>query len=577
MPPNVAYMSTPPPTTDENDAPKRSPEKLATAETHYAADESEAAAEAGEGLFGRVIDERYRIVRVLGEGGMGSVYAAEHLKLGSEVALKVIRPELMKKSDIAARFAREAMASARLNHPHVASALDYGTLPGGGAYLVMQLARGRSLTSLLEERGALPWPLAVEIAAQVADAADAAHALGIVHRDLKPDNVFVEERDGGSVLCQVLDFGIARVQVEGESTNDAAAPGKALTTVGTIMGTPGYMAPEQAMGQAADARADLYALGVMLAEMVSGEPLFAGETLTSIVTAQLTQGPPRVTEKAVALGLPPDLEGLLRSLVAPEAETRPTRASEVRDELRRIARAHDAGASGFHRTGEVSVIMRPPAQPASAVTGFGVGSAATQGADARPLLDQIRESLPSPLARLPKPVLVGSAALVLVAVIAVLLPSSESGAETPATEAPAAETTAPSSLIPAPIRPIVEAAKSVRANVELERAYSELVSSEDPAARKAAAERLAAHQPAEDVSAVARAASELELARTCGDRRIALQTLGEIGDASVLPALERLAAAPRRGCGFLSTKDCHRCLRDDLASVIERLGGSATR
>src|SRR5690606_24709722 len=154
-----------------------------------------------------------------------------------------------------------------------------------------------------------------------------------------PDNVFVEERDDGTILCQVLDFGIARVQLDGASGPDVAAPGRALTTLGTIMGTPGYMAPEQAMGQAADPRADLYSLGVILSELVTGEPRCAGATLTAMITSQLRDGPPLIAERAVAVGLPPELAALLLRLVAPEPNDRPARAGEVRDALRALTRS----------------------------------------------------------------------------------------------------------------------------------------------------------------------------------------------------------------------------------------------
>ena len=225
--------------------------------------------------IGRVIDGRYRIDRVLGQGGMGAVFVAEHLTLAKPVALKIILPQLAGDAELAQRFAREAMVSAKLEHPHVASALDYGTLAEGGAYLVMQLARGRGLRAWLHGR-ADP-RTAIAIGAQIADALGAAHAHGIVHRDLKPENVIVEERDGG-LHARVLDFGIARVA-------DAAKGDAPLTRLGTVMGTAGYMAPEQAVGEAVDARADVYALGVILWELVAGKTLFDQDDLGAIVMA----------------------------------------------------------------------------------------------------------------------------------------------------------------------------------------------------------------------------------------------------------------------------------------------------
>jgi serine/threonine protein kinase len=209
--------------------------------------------------IGQVIDNRYRIVELLGEGGMGAVFAAEHLKLRKQVALKIIRAEFASNPVIEARFAREATATSKLEHPHVASAVDYGTLPDGGAFLVTQLVRGVSLARQLE-RGRMRWAVAADLGAQVADALAAAHAAGIVHRDLKPDNILVETRDDGKFHVKVVDFGIARL------TEEAIGDGtlRPLTRMGAIIGTPGYMAPEQAVGEPVDARGDLYALGVIV-------------------------------------------------------------------------------------------------------------------------------------------------------------------------------------------------------------------------------------------------------------------------------------------------------------------------
>jgi serine/threonine-protein kinase len=280
---------------------------------------------------GRIIDGRYRVLELLGQGGMGAVFLAEHIKLGKKVALKVILPQFAGDGELAERFAREAMASAKLDHPHVASAIDYGTLPEGGAYLVMQYVRGRSLRQALESEDG-GWRFACEIGAQIADALAAAHAEGIVHRDLKPENVILEPREGGTELVKVLDFGVARVvshDPQGGST------GKALTRIGTVLGTPGYMAPEQALGEVVDARADLYALGVVLWEVTAKRTLFPEQELTAIVTAQLTATPPRLG--SIVPDVPAELDDLVSRLLARNREARPSRAAEVRDVLKRLA------------------------------------------------------------------------------------------------------------------------------------------------------------------------------------------------------------------------------------------------
>src|SRR5690606_8292067 len=192
---------------------------------------------------------------LLGEGGMGQVYRAQHVHMRKTVAIKVLHRELTMQPEIVARFEREAVAAARIEHPHVAAATDFGQLPDGSFYLVLEFIEGRSLTALWAEHGRLPPARALAIARQVCDALDAAHSAGIVHRDLKPDNVMLLAREGDADFVKVLDFGIAKLQ------SDDTSGQPALTKAGTVFGTPEYMAPEQAQGAGVDARSDLYTLG----------------------------------------------------------------------------------------------------------------------------------------------------------------------------------------------------------------------------------------------------------------------------------------------------------------------------
>ncbi|HFE47627.1 MAG TPA: serine/threonine protein kinase, partial [Nannocystis exedens] len=299
-----------------------------------------------ESWFGRTIDGRYKIIELLGEGGMGAVFVAEHLALRKNVALKIIRPEFAGVPEIAARFTREAMATAKLDHPHVASALDYGKLPDGAAYLVIQLVRGQPLRGLLEKQS-LPWPQACDVVSQIADALAGAHAEGIVHRDLKPDNVLLELRDDGRYLAKVLDFGIARIAADPGSK---ATPGDGLTRMGMVMGTPGYMSPEQALGEPVDHRTDLYALGVVLWESIAGRPLFTGESLTEVITKQLAEAPTPLTSITGQV-VPKLVDELIRQLLARTPSARPESAAQVRETLRKLA------ASGT--PGEADLIALP--------------------------------------------------------------------------------------------------------------------------------------------------------------------------------------------------------------------------
>jgi len=213
-----------------------------------------------EPLVGVVISDRYKIVRLIGEGGMGAVYQAEHTHMHKRLAIKVLHPEMSHLSEVVARFEREAMAASHIDHPNVATATDFGKLDDGSFFLVLEYVEG---TSLREEiaRGLFRVRRALRITKQIAGALGRAHALGIVHRDLKPENVMLVERDGDRDFVKVLDFGIAKVPV-GALAPASERGSTALTQLGMVYGTPEYMAPEQALGQEVDGGADLYALGV---------------------------------------------------------------------------------------------------------------------------------------------------------------------------------------------------------------------------------------------------------------------------------------------------------------------------
>lgn len=227
---------------------------------------------------GETIAGKFRVVRVLGQGGMGVVVDAEHLMLGKRVALKFMSPKLAEDSEAVARFVREARAAARLVSPHVVSVLDVATLDDGTPYIVMERLVGCDLATLLERDGALEPSVAVGYVLEAMEALAEAHVAGIVHRDLKPANLFLAEQKSGSSLVKVLDFGIAK--------SDDGALGGGVTTSRTVLGSPRYMAPEQMQSsKAADMRADVWALGTILFELVSGKPAFGGETLAALSVA----------------------------------------------------------------------------------------------------------------------------------------------------------------------------------------------------------------------------------------------------------------------------------------------------
>ncbi|MCA9642051.1 MAG: serine/threonine protein kinase, partial [Myxococcales bacterium] len=256
-----------------------------------------------QSLIGSIVAERYRIMKLLGEGGMGAVYLAEHVHMKKPFAVKVLHRELTVISEVVARFEREAVAAGLIDHPNVAKATDFGRLVDGSFFLVLEYVEGQSLSRALELQRPFPQERALVIARQIVDALAAAHSAGIVHRDLKPDNVMLIDRGTGIEHVKVLDFGIAKL--------DTGKGGPALTQLGTVFGTPQYMAPEQAAGQTVDRRADLYTVGMMLYEMLSGTLPFDGDEIGAILAKQITVVPDP---------LPAHIDPQLRALVARQLE-----------------------------------------------------------------------------------------------------------------------------------------------------------------------------------------------------------------------------------------------------------------
>ena len=216
----------------------------------------------GVDFTGRVIDGRYKVLRKIGEGGMGTVYAGEHVEIGKGVAIKILHPAYSTQQDLVERFRREARAASRIGHPHIIDVTDFGETEDGCAYFVMEHLDGIDLADVLSHERRIAPERACQIAIQICRALAAAHAAGVIHRDLKPENIFLVARDGQADFVKVLDFGIAR----------SMGRARRLTNPGVAMGTPEYMAPEQAEGGAVDQRSDIYSVGALIYEMTSGSP-----------------------------------------------------------------------------------------------------------------------------------------------------------------------------------------------------------------------------------------------------------------------------------------------------------------
>jgi hypothetical protein len=234
-----------------------------------------------DGLLGTVVDGRYRIQVRIGEGGMGVVYKAVHTSLNKVIALKVLRGEMAKDAEVVQRFVQEAQSASSIGHENIIDISDFGRLPDGTVYFVMEYLNGQPLNDLIKRGGSIPVTDAVQILRQIGSALGAAHQRGIVHRDLKPDNIYLVQRGELSNFVKVLDFGIAKV---GGASNK-------LTRTGMVFGTPHYMSPEQAAGQSVDARTDIYALGVIMYEMFTGRVPFDADTFMAVLTKHMFEKP----------------------------------------------------------------------------------------------------------------------------------------------------------------------------------------------------------------------------------------------------------------------------------------------
>ena len=318
----------------------------------------------GDDIIGSIIADRYHVIRKLGEGGMGQVYLAEHVKMGRMSAIKVMTPSLVHDADAVGRFNREAANASKINHPNIAAIYDFGETSDGLIYLAMEFVEGESLTKLCEALGALPAPRAAEIARQVASALEAAHERGIVHRDLKPDNIMISRGRDGADLVKVVDFGIAKA---------AEGAGQKVTRTGLVVGTPEYMSPEQLTGDTLDGRSDLYALALVTFNMLTGMLPFTGQTTQEALLKRLTERPLSLAEARPDLFWPPALQTVLDRALSRLASDRYQHASEFGSAL--------VGAVAGMSANE---LQQAPTQAMPVAPGVSAGSAHTAAPAAPP-------------------------------------------------------------------------------------------------------------------------------------------------------------------------------------------------
>jgi serine/threonine-protein kinase len=291
---------------------------------------------------GKVIDGRYRLREKLGEGGMGAVYKVEHVRIGKILALKVLRPDLQRDKRVVSRFHQEARLVSKLSHPNTIQVFDFGELEDGSLYIAMEYLAGRDLAWTLRAHGPMDEERAVHIGIQVLSSLAEAHEHGIVHRDVKPANVMVVKGKRGTrqELVKVLDFGIAKLN-EGEGR-------KHITGVTDFVGTPAYMSPEQASGEELDARSDLYSVGAMLFELVTGRGPFLGPNPMAIVNQHLTEPAPRLSQVAPEKDFSPAFEAVVARALAKNRKDRFDGADAMREALEEAARALGAQSASTY-------------------------------------------------------------------------------------------------------------------------------------------------------------------------------------------------------------------------------------
>jgi len=290
--------------------------------------------------LGQEVAGQFRIVEKIGKGGMGAVYKAEQPDMNRYVAIKILHSRYLSRSDLVSRFRREARAMSQLSHPNTARVFLYGQLDDGACYFVMEYLAGQNLAQIVRAEGAMKPRRAIRIMTQVCSALEEAHQAGIVHRDLKPENIFVTSQGGIRDFPKVLDFGLAKV------TERQMRPGSmVLTQQGMVFGTPEFMSPEQAHGKTLDARSDIYSLGIILYELLTGKLPFDAKQPIEYIQLHVNATPIPLSERRPGATFPPGLENVVMKALAKKPEDRFASAAEFAAALESVLQA-DIGEGG---------------------------------------------------------------------------------------------------------------------------------------------------------------------------------------------------------------------------------------
>jgi eukaryotic-like serine/threonine-protein kinase len=506
--------------------------------------------------IGSVLDGRYRIDAVLGTGGMGRVYRAEHTKIGKSVAIKVLHAEVGRNREASQRFQREAIASGRLDHPNIVGVSDFCVLEDGACYLVMEVLEGESLGDRLSRERRIHWVEALDILRGVLYGLRHAHERGVVHRDIKPDNVYLAHKDGDPVV-KILDFGIAKLYA-------GSADDPASTRAGLTVGTPAYLSPEQAVGGEITPASDLYSASIVLYEMLAGRAPFEDKDPLAMLGAHVGRRPPALGEAAPGVDIPPALEAIIQHGLAKTPAARIPTATEYLarlDEFSPPLRAMPRNTDQFAVTTE-----RPP--PALATTHDATHPVADSARPAR----AVHAATPAP----------DSASRAQARQVAVVAPTPASPATVRgATPSPVEATDVPRAVHaisvaavnePIPLSWMIRSSFIIAVVVVAALVLSiaaRCVS--DPPTPSATTSSPSTAGPATAIPPVDRAAQvrtllrELEDGKTCAERRAPIARLVELGDPRAVEALKR--ARVRSGPG----NEGNACLRADVDGALKAL------
>jgi len=493
--------------------------------------------------IGATLDGRYRIDALIGTGGMGRVYRAEHTGIGRAVAIKILHNDLNHNREAAQRFQREAIASGRLDHPNIVGIYDFGVLPHGACYLVMELLEGETLGARLERDGRLVWRDALDVLRGVLLGLRHAHERGVVHRDIKPDNIYLARKDG-DLIIKLLDFGIAKLRA-------GSADDPASTRAGLTVGTPAYLSPEQAVGGEITPASDLYSATIVLYEMLAGRGPFEDKDPLAMLGAHVSRTPPTVSQIAPDIELPQGLEAVISAGLLKTAADRTRTAQEYIALIDRVIastrrfRTAPVATPSMVELAALGVPMTPPSgtpvarpgmpsDPSLMIVGdphVQIGQAATQtlpvaGADGLPqavqpvALGEATEMIPR------RWIVIGGIVIVLLVIGAVVLALTSSGNYAPSSAAGSGQ--------------------------------SEPRAGGDPEAERELKLKALVY--------------DLQNGETCAERKAAIARLVELGDKRAIGPLRLARFRTQSGAGS-GGDNVNACLTRDADAAIKALSG----